>query len=97
MGHASAQYEMNFDRNYTDAQIAELAEFLTGTPQSLEMACVAVFGNKSPYLTIADCDELDQQIFECEKCGWWCGLDELGPQEDENVCDQCAADVEDDE
>ena len=35
------------------------------------------------------CELLDEMIFRCEVCGWWCDRDE--ESEKEMVCDECAA------
>jgi hypothetical protein len=32
---------------------------------------------------------LDQHIFLCDGCGWWCELSEMS---DEEVCSQCCSD-----
>ncbi len=33
------------------------------------------------------CRTLDDNVFECNVCGWWCGVEEdVG----ENICDGCA-------
>jgi hypothetical protein len=43
------------------------------------------------------CATLDQLVFECVGCGWWCGTDETGQDSDggELRCDECAP-IEDD-
>lgn len=34
-------------------------------------------------------EHLDQFIFECEGCGWWCEIDELHNDTDAQLCDDC--------
>jgi hypothetical protein len=42
-------------------------------------------------LSLADHNELDQLMFICETCGWWCDIAELNDQAyAELICDQCA-------
>lgn len=39
---------------------------------------------------------LDNLIFECDCCGWWCGLDEAVETDTGPVCDQCKPEELDD-
>lgn len=71
----------DLQRNYDEAQIGELAERLRGTPQSLLDAV-----GDGPDLTAADHQALDQLVFECEVCGWWCEMSEMLDDRD-GVCD----------
>jgi hypothetical protein len=32
---------------------------------------------------------LDNHIFLCESCGWWCELSEMAITEEICICDQC--------
>lgn len=32
---------------------------------------------------------LDDQIFYCVQCGWWCNVDEENIVDDEQYCDDC--------
>ena len=73
------------DRNFTDDQIAGIAEELRGTPQSLEAVMASRDGGEDA-LTVADCQELDQHVFCCEVCDWWCELSEMLEERD-GVCD----------
>jgi len=36
--------------------------------------------------------ELDQQIFNCTGCGWWCDISEENIQDEEQVCEDCFED-----
>ena len=35
---------------------------------------------------------LDENIFECARCGWWCDIDESNDIHGENYCDDCYGD-----
>jgi len=37
--------------------------------------------------TVVELQLLDEEIFECEQCGWWCELNEMS--EDAMVCTDC--------
>lgn len=43
-------------------------------------------------LTLEECKELDDRMFSCQCCDWWCSTDELneGPA-GEQWCDDCKA------
>jgi len=37
----------------------------------------------------SDFTALDDLVFWCAWCGWWCTTDELGPNGNETVCEEC--------
>ena len=40
--------------------------------------------------SMEDLQYLDEHIFECVGCGWWCDISELSPESnDEMFCDEC--------
>lgn len=41
-------------------------------------------------LTMAEA--LDNELFICAACGWFCGVDELSEIEDDQVCEDCECD-----
>lgn len=44
------------------------------------------------------CDLLDDAIFECTCCGWWCEQPaEDNPETGEWICDECLRDMKGDE
>jgi hypothetical protein len=63
------------------------AELLLGTCKTL-VELGPEFEAASHYAAFAE--RLDEQLFECSQCGWWCGHDEHHEDEaDEFVCDEC--------
>lgn len=44
-------------------------------------------------LTIQDCQYIDDHVFYCTMCGWWCDIDELADDEDgtrhDLICTEC--------
>lgn len=34
--------------------------------------------------------DLDEDMFECEECGWCCETDELSPDSEERICWDCS-------
>lgn len=59
------------------SNICKKIEYLKGTTNSLGL----------DEFSTAELMVLDEEIFECEQCGWWCDKDE----ESENplVCTEC--------
>lgn len=75
-------------------QIEEVADFLRGTClYSYEDALEEVLGVRPDFygdvMDKDDCQELDQLVFNCNCCGWWCDTSELSPVKYEEICDQC--------
>jgi hypothetical protein len=65
----------------------EIVDFLTGSSSSLDNA-LAVFGaedlqDHDPFLVT-----LDEQIFLCDTCGWWCLSEEQNCMVD-LICNDC--------
>jgi len=48
-------------------------------------------------LTEDDYMELDNWIFVCESCGWWCGTSEDNDFEGQRYCDDCYSEAAYDE
>lgn len=38
------------------------------------------------------CDRLDELVFECVCCNWWCGISEMSDNVDEWICKECEED-----
>lgn len=75
----------------TFEQIANVAEHLRGTTLSLEEGFERE-GLKYDDATPGDLAELDQIVFLCDVCGWWCEISDEAETEDdaEQVCIECA-------
>lgn len=48
---------------------------------------------------LRDCEQLldmiDEQVFECQSCSWWCEISEM--VDGDYICQDCGNDREDDE
>jgi hypothetical protein len=80
--------------NLTREQIQRIAEDLRGTTQSLEKVISDELGEEIEDICIlshASLVSIDELVFNCDICGWWCGTDEYSPDEDQTgqVCDEC--------
>jgi len=80
--------------NLTYEQINEVADVLRGTCLlSYEDALEEVLGERPvnywDVMTLDDCKELDELVFNCTTCGWWCGTEDLAPSEYDQICNQC--------
>lgn len=74
----------------TDAQIDEIIEYLHGTCNSLYVAVMYVTDDEydSDDLTMEQLRKIDDEIFECEQCGWWFDMYEQA-ECDYQVCNYC--------
>lgn len=75
-----------------DFDVQELIDSLQGTCQSI--VDFLPEGMDDNDLTSEDHDEIDNQIFLCNQCGWWC---ESCEQNDNGSCNDCEPEDEDDE
>lgn len=76
-------------------EIEEICESLTGTTQSLEEVVNHVTQGRVESLDAVDVKtlaEIDEKVFCCEGCGWWCSTDELHNEDDQQLCDDCEED-----
>lgn len=67
------------------AKIAEMAERLEGTCNSLNDELNSTFGDED--LSTDAALYLDSLVMECEQCNWWCEPSELN---DDQICADCA-------
>ena len=61
--------------------------------EELEGTCESIFemlpeGMNEDDLTQDDLEIIDNLVFQCTACGWWCGIDMM--VNDENECGNCA-------
>ena len=75
--------------------IAELIADLQGTCKSISDFLPE--GMNQDDLTQNDLSEIDQEIFLCDGCGWWCEVSESNDRGGENVCDDCKDEENEDE
>jgi hypothetical protein len=75
----------------TDALWNTVVDYLRGTCLSLDDAVTALaaqeLADHMPFL-----NHLDQEIFCCNQCGWWCDQDEEASEDhglDEWTCTEC--------
>lgn len=65
----------------------EVAEELQGTPRSIPEFATAEEADDEVFL-----GELDQHVFECTVCGWWCEVSEMSEKHEDFVCTDCEDD-----
>jgi len=87
---------MTEERNIPDAKMDELVEHLQGSCESLEDGLRKVLDDDDAdmeSMTHDDCLYLDDRIFNCEICGWWCEVGDTSPDQpdddDRLICTQC--------
>lgn len=78
------------ERYLTDDQVKTIVERLRGQC-ALDLEQVAVEEGLEYYkITLADNDAIDDEVFLCEECGWWCGIEESADTDDDKlICDEC--------
>ncbi len=71
----------------------EIVDELQGTAKSIEDCLTPEelneFGAELPTVLT---DAIDEQIFECSVCGWWCELGEAVEKDDGDCCEDCSDD-----
>ena len=78
----------------------EIIDALQGTCDTLSGAVQEVTGNDDlddMSLSTEQHEAIDNQIFLCDECNWWCEISEANenPQGGGDICDDCS-DLEDD-
>lgn len=73
------------------ADIHVVAGDLQGTTGSLEETLADEIGVPFEDTAAESLGELDELVFLCEQCGWWCEIGEMAENR-ESVCDECTAD-----
>ncbi len=74
--------------------IASIIEDLRGTCKSL-YEVVEEYGLEFDSLDDHELNEIDQNIFLCDWCGWWYESGEGDEYKEEMLCDHCLEDIED--
>src|SRR6266403_394693 len=73
----------------TEEQALSIVNDLRGTCGNLDMEIQDRLGNGvgTEDLDTKSLNLIDEHIFNCEVCGWWCDNDEMS--EDHGVCEEC--------
>lgn len=82
---------MSDTKKISDDQVQEIIETLQGTCDTLGGAVGEVCGDDYDENDLSQ-DQLgviDNEIFECVECSWWCEISEIADDEDENICQDC--------
>jgi len=72
--------------------VEQLIEELRGTPESADTVLDTLTDGE--YDSLLDLpmeflQQIDDSIFQCTACSWWCDIDEANDQNGENVCNDC--------
>jgi hypothetical protein len=73
---------------------------IQGLIESLQGTCMKTLDNEKLLfgweegedLTAEEYNELENSIFECDGCGWWCEVSEMGWES--GMCSQCEEEEE---
>lgn len=69
--------------------IQTVIDFLQGSTETIDSAIEILYpGMDREDLDQKDLETIDDQIFVCETCGWWCEISERA--DDEEICEDCA-------
>lgn len=81
-----------------DFDVQKIIDYLQGTCNDLD-ASLRDFYPEMEYedLTDEDLQQIDNQIFLCDQCGWWCEISEQADEEEEGYCAECRESMEKDE
>ena len=61
--------------------IPDLAESIRGTCKSFDF--------EDWELTDKEIEEVDDLVFNCNSCGWWCETSEMAESDGEQICGDC--------
>lgn len=74
--------------NERRAKIQRVIDSLRGSTDSIEATCEEEDLNYDDELRQPEFNMIDEQIFLCETCGWWCETSEMS-QDVDSVCNDC--------
>jgi len=74
-----------------DFDLDEFIQDLQGTCKTMESALPE--GMTIEDLTEDDLENIDQEIFNCETCNWWCEVSEMASEEG-SICRDCIGEGE---
>ena len=73
-----------------DFDVQKVIDYLQGTCNSIDSAVNELYPDMNfEDLSGSDFNCIDNQIFECQTCNWWCEMSELAQDQDENICEDC--------
>lgn len=79
---------------FSPEEIEELISDLTGTTSTLNESIQELFGDdfSEDDLTEDNHNQIDNSIFLCDDCGWWCEISEESEEgfDGERVCSDCS-------
>lgn len=78
---------------FTNEELEELVDALRGSTDTLDMAIKELFGDQygEDQMDDSDHDYIDNEIFLCTDCGWWCEISDESQEclEGERICHDC--------
>jgi hypothetical protein len=78
---------------FTSEQLHQIVETLQGTTSTLNDGIEEVLGEdySEDDLTQSDHEFINNEIFRCDTCGWWCEICENSETDnaDEMICQDC--------
>lgn len=66
------------------ARVDEVVNYLQGSCQDMDDVATEEERNDPEF-----CRAVDDHIFCCDTCGWWCEIGEQSEAEDDQICDDC--------
>ena len=80
-------------QKFNDGEIEELIGALQGTTDTMESAINELFGEdySEDDLTDGDWNKINNSVFLCTDCGWWCETSEESQEslDGEQICEDC--------
>ena len=77
----------------TNKQLWQLIEYLNGSSITVDEAMRDLFELTEDDLGEEQEEILNQEIFKCAQCGWWCEFsEESGVDDSDLICNDCAED-----
>lgn len=92
-------------RDLTEAEMLAVAEDLQGTCRTIDQAIECVtdgeLEDRDEILNERDlCAVIDNNVFECAECGWWCETGDYADVQDNvngDICTDCGKSHEDED
>jgi hypothetical protein len=80
-------------RKFSDEEIADLIGALQGTCGDMNSTIMELFGEdySEDDLTEEERNTIDNQVFLCTDCGWWCEACQESQEclDGERICEEC--------